>query len=827
MHATPNLVDRPRWTWSFAGVIVALCFLSYLYVMLQAQWIWDDPDYVWRNPNLVEDGGFQAIWTSNAATPQYYPIVHSTFWFEYRLIDPDVPYQESLPAGLFHFNNVLIFALTALAFWKVLLRLRLRGALIAVLLFAVHPVNVESVAWVTERKNMLSGLFGMLVVLSIFRFLRIGDDDENHAAGKLEEAGPAFAVRKKQWMVLLGSLLGLFALSFYLKSQVDWMERLPVLMGGVTALAALACGADFIRARKNGDGEPSEMLPVLLWGPVCSAFVFWTIGILSKSVIAFVPPALALILWWKRPALLLQPRVIAVLLFLLIPGASAGLHTAFLEETQVGAEDVFFPEHDHFFDRVMLAGTVVWVYFKHFIAPYQQMFFYPKWDPETSVWWQWVLLLGAIALPITLLLKSKVWGRGPLVAVLIFGGALVPVMGFANVYPMRLSWVADHFQYHANFAMFALLGAALVRIRIPQKAGKVTLGVALLCLVGLSNLHGQAFKNAESLWRHTIDVNPESWIAYENLAVEVNKRAIAARAEGDETLARELESEAMDLIYSALSMSRDPHLLQSAANNHLGWYSRYKRPADLDAAEELVTEALLKWERYGMLHKLMGDVHLARNRAQEAVESNEKGLHWIRTQEFQREFIERKFTSTMGLAMATNLSVGLLEWGRRELSAGNAAAALEIWSRARQPYDGPGSLPLMELYAWGPPNRFFELEVHRLWMLAAYSDPEVRNPQLAFDELNWFMQNAGGRLTAAGVPADMQARYQIGIIDLQAATAAAMGQFQSAIEASAEALRRARDLRAPQELIQGLTERNQSYREKKAYRFSRRVPFVG
>ena len=825
MNATPNLEDRPRWTWSFAGVIVALCFLSYLYVLFQAQWIWDDPDYVWRNPNLVEDGGFGKIWTSNAATPQYYPIVHSTFWFEYKLIDPEVPYQETLPAGLFHFNNVLIFALTALAFWKVLLRLRIRGALIAVLLFAVHPVNVESVAWVTERKNMLSGLFGMLVVLSIFRFLRIGEEDD---AGKLEEeVGPAFATRKKHWTILLGTLLGLFGLSFYLKSQIDWMERLPVLMGGVTLMAALACGADFKRAGKNSSGEESEVLPVLRWGPIFGAFLFWTIGILSKSVIAFVPPALALILWWKRPALLMQPRVIAVLLFLLIPGASAGLHTAYLEETQVGAEDVFFPEHDHFFDRVMLAGTVVWVYFKHFIAPYQQMFFYPKWDPETSVWWQWVLLLGAIALPITLLLKSKTWGRGPLVAVLIFGGALVPVMGFANVYPMRLSWVADHFQYHANFAMFALLGAALVRVKIPKKAGQISLGVVLLGFAGLSNLHGQAFKNAEALWRHTIEVNPESWIAYENLAVEVNKRAIAARAEGNESLARELEGEAMELIYAALAMSRDPHLLQSAANNHLGWYSRYKRPADLDRAEELVIEALENWERWGMLHKLMGDVHLARNNARGAVESNEKAIDWLREQEFQREFLDKKMTASVGLAITTNWSVGLLEYGKQELAAGNAKKALELWSRPREGYDGPGTRPLMELYPWGPPNRYFQLELYRLWMLSAHADASLRNPQLAFDELQWFMQNVPGRLAASGVNAQNQARYKVWIMDLQAANFAALGRFQEAIGASAEALRSARELRAPQEMIQGLTDRNQVYREKKAYRFSRRVPVVG
>ncbi|MCH2100845.1 MAG: hypothetical protein MK209_02865 [Planctomycetes bacterium] len=755
MNDTLSLAEAPRWKWSYAWLVVALSFLSYVFVLFKGQWIWDDPDYIWRNPNLVEEEGLKNIWADNSATPQYYPIVHTSFWIEYQLIDPDTHYSEDLDATLFHFNNVLIFALTGLAFWKVLLRLRVRGALIAVLLFAAHPVNVESVAWVTERKNMLSGLFALLTILCFFRFLRIGDEGDD-GAPKAERTHEAL-----RW---------------------DWLA---------------------------------------------TGFGFWVLGLLSKSVIAFVPPALFLIVWWKRPKDLFRADVLGPLLLLLIPGAIAGLHTAWLEREQVGARDVFFPEYDHFGDRLMLAGTVVWVYLKHVVLPLEQMFFYPKWDPEVSSWWQWVLLITAVALPITLLAKSKEWGRGPLVAVLIFGGALFPVMGFTNVYPMRFSWVADHFQYHANFAMFGLIGALLTRLPIPQAPGRVAFGILLAGGVGLSNLHGLAYENSEALWRRTIASNPDCWIAYENLGVQVNNQAIQAREEGDEQRARELEQEAMNLFYKALEFERDPHLLQSIANNHLGWYSRYRNLNDLERAEATLIEALESWPDLGSLHKLMGDVHLAHRRYDDAYASFDRALTYLREQKFQQEFLEKKMLGSVGSRIAINWSVAAFGYGRDLLSEGKGAEALEIFSGPREPYGLPNLTPIAELYTWGPPSKWFEVEQHRLWMLAAYHDPQVRNPQAAFEGVQRLMRQAGVRLQAGGVPQDVQMRMQIEVIDLQAAIYASLGRFPEAIQASAEAVRQARENRAPATYIEQLAQRNQVYRDKTAYRFRLRVPAFG
>ena len=86
MFRTPLTADSDKWTLSSVLLIVGLCFLSYLFVLFEAQWIWDDPDYVWRNPLLAHEGGLAAIWRDAANTPQYYPVVHTSFWLELRAL---------------------------------------------------------------------------------------------------------------------------------------------------------------------------------------------------------------------------------------------------------------------------------------------------------------------------------------------------------------------------------------------------------------------------------------------------------------------------------------------------------------------------------------------------------------------------------------------------------------------------------------------------------------------------------------------------------------------------------------------------------------------
>ncbi|MGA9777589.1 MAG: tetratricopeptide repeat protein [Verrucomicrobiia bacterium] len=104
------------------------------------------------------------IWIEPGATQQYYPLVHSIFWVEYKLWgDRTLGY---------HLINILLHALSALLLWKVLRRLQVPGAFLAVAIFALHPICVESVAWISEIKNTLSGAFYLGAALIYLRFDR-------------------------------------------------------------------------------------------------------------------------------------------------------------------------------------------------------------------------------------------------------------------------------------------------------------------------------------------------------------------------------------------------------------------------------------------------------------------------------------------------------------------------------------------------------------------------------------------------------------------------------------------------------------------------------
>src|SRR3982751_1700294 len=123
--------------------------------------IWDDNAHI-TQPELRSGHGLVEIWTRLGATQQYYPLVHSVFWIEQKLWGDSV-------LG-YHLVNILLHAAGALVLFQILLRLKIPGAWFAAGLFALHPVQVESVAWISELKNTLSGLFFFCSILTYLNF---------------------------------------------------------------------------------------------------------------------------------------------------------------------------------------------------------------------------------------------------------------------------------------------------------------------------------------------------------------------------------------------------------------------------------------------------------------------------------------------------------------------------------------------------------------------------------------------------------------------------------------------------------------------------------
>jgi tetratricopeptide (TPR) repeat protein len=206
-----------------AVLLVAATVLAYA-PALRAGFVWDDNDYVTENPLLWEPDGLRRIWFSMDAPSQYFPLTYTSFRVEYAL-------WRLEPAG-YHAVNVLLHAANALLVWLLLWRLGLSGAFLAAAIFALHPVQVESVAWITERKNLLSLLFGLCALLAWLRFCEPGTRRPGRAyAASLALYLLALAAKTTACTLPAAQLLALWLRGRSVGPR-RWLQVLPFLLLG-------------------------------------------------------------------------------------------------------------------------------------------------------------------------------------------------------------------------------------------------------------------------------------------------------------------------------------------------------------------------------------------------------------------------------------------------------------------------------------------------------------------------------------------------------------------------------------------------------------------
>ncbi len=228
---------------AFAAIVLVAITANAYAPVFRCGYIWDDDSYVTRNATLESADGLRRIWFDLGATPQYYPLVFTSFWIEYQLFGHN-------PA-VSHAVNVLLHCASAVLVWRVLRRLGLPepAAWLAGLIFGVHPVHVESVAWITERKNVLSGVCYLGALLAYLRF-----DQRAEATSE-----PPDAWHRWGWYALA---LLLFAAALLSKTVT---ATLPLVILLVT----------WYRYRRLTPADFARVLPMILLGIAFGAITVW------------------------------------------------------------------------------------------------------------------------------------------------------------------------------------------------------------------------------------------------------------------------------------------------------------------------------------------------------------------------------------------------------------------------------------------------------------------------------------------------------------------------------------------------------------------------
>jgi tetratricopeptide (TPR) repeat protein len=509
----PSVPSSGKRDWIFGLVLVLAIIVAYQPVW-HAGFIWDDDYHLTNNSALHDFNGLKHIWFDTQATPQYYPLVHTTFWLEYHA-------WKLNPMG-YHIVNVLLHALGAILLWRVLKRLEWSGAWLAAAVFALHPVNVESVAWITERKNVLSAVFFFAAAWAYLNF--VGESERKK--------------RRGWWWV---------------------------------ALLLFVC------------------------------------ALLSKTVACSLPAALLLVRWWKKK-LLAVGDVLPTIPFFIV-GLWLGLQTAWLEKHHAGASGAEWSFS--FVERCLIAGRALWFYAGKLVWPAQLTFVYPRWQIDTGIWWQWLFPAAALASVAALWFARKRIGRGPLVAVLFFAVTLFPALGFLNVYPMRYSFVADHFQYLAEIGMIVPVTGGMMMALGCWKTSKPFLkpalyGLLLLTLGILTWRQCRMYANIETLWQTTIRLNPNCWMAHNNL--------------GNALLQEGSVDEAITHFQQALQIKPD----YADAHYNLGNALLQKR--SVDEAIVHYQQALQIKPDYADAHNNFGNALLQKGRVDEAIAHYQQAL---------------------------------------------------------------------------------------------------------------------------------------------------------------------------------------------------------
>ena len=460
-----------------AALALGLLVAGSYYPAFLAGFVWDDEAFT-EAAAVRELSGLWRIWSSPRAIENeghYWPLVYTTFWLEHKL-------WGFAPAG-YHAVNVALHLANTLLLWRLAGRLAVPGAWLLAAVFAVHPLHVESVAWVIERKDLLSGLFYLAAFLAWMRFTEEPPDTGGSAAS------PGDAASRET-------------------------RRLP--------------------ERDHPPGRRG-----LSWRHYFLALALYVLAMLGKSIAVTLPAALLIVQWWKRG------RVTGADLLRLAPFFAAGLAITLADLSFYNAREPLSLGYS-MIERTLIAAHALWFYAGKLLWPTGLIVIYPHWEVSAADPLAWGYVAAAAALAAVLWLLRRRIGRGPLAGALLFAVTLSPVLGFVDYGYMQFSFVADRFQYLAGIGLTAVLTGAAAHGagRLPKAGRKGATGVAVAVLIVLGALtwrQAEIYRDEVTFFTHVVSHNPAARGAQGNLGTalleaqrpEEALAAIAAAVEQD------------------------------------------------------------------------------------------------------------------------------------------------------------------------------------------------------------------------------------------------------------------------------------------------------
>jgi protein O-mannosyl-transferase len=519
----PSFRERLSWQshsgWA-ALFLVVMTVMAY-WPALHGNFIWDDNDHISANLMLRSPRGLWEIWFKPGATCQYYPLTFTVFWAGYQLWGLN-------PPG-YHLLNVLLHGGVAVLLWQVLARLKVRGAWLAGAIFALHPVCVMSVAWMTELKNTLSAALALGAAWAYLRFAGLGvyagENGENiqHSTSNTEQPIP---------------------------------EPAP---------------GD--RPRNSGKR----------WWLYALALGLFQLALMAKTAVAFLPVTLLLVAWWRRERLRWRDGwpLIPLLGLVVVMGRLTfnveRLHGALGKEFNLG-----------FLERVLVSGRSFWFYLGKLFFPHPLPFIYERWPVEAGMGWPYLYPLATAGALAGLWWSRRRLGKGLFVAFMHFYVCTSLLILLTVLYMTRYAFVSDHWQYFGCMSVIALAAAGLVLILerfakgksppvtrgsiaeydqslLPSAATgrgmgarldlhgfmKLVLCGALLTTLGvLTWRQCGMYADLETLWRTTLARNPRCFLAHNNLGELLAQRGSVAEAASHFQAALDIQPDFVEAHYN-------------------------------------------------------------------------------------------------------------------------------------------------------------------------------------------------------------------------------------------------------------------------------------